>query len=217
MKKCILLANGDSPKKSIVSYLMKKGYNTFICADGGANSAKKLNLIPDVIIGDLDSISDKTLKYYSNKCNVIKLRRQNYTDVEKCLKYAIKQGFTNAIMVGATGSRLDHSFCNMGIVLKYSNKIKIKILHRDSLLEVVYGKLTFSTSRHETISIYGIDQQTTITSKGLKYKLCNTALPFGVSESTSNYAIGNRVTLDVKGGKVFLIRDVNILKKNDLI
>lgn len=217
MKKCIVLANGDKPKKSVVAFLKKKGYTTLICADGGANSAKKLNLIPDYIIGDLDSIEVSTKEFYSNKCSIIEIKRQNDTDVEKCLKFAVKQGFDEAILLGATGSRLDHSFCNLGIVLKFFKQIKIKILHENSLLEAVEGNISFTTSLNEVISLYGFDRKTTILSKGLKYKLDNIALPFGETDGTSNVALGNRVTLKIKRGRIFLIRDFAAMKKNDLI
>lgn len=217
MKKCIILANGDSPKKSAIAFFRKKGYSTLICADGGADTAKKLKLIPDYIIGDLDSISSNALLYYQEKCRIIKLKRQNDTDVEKCLKLAIKNGYTEAILLGATGSRLDHSFCNLGIVLKFYDEIKIKILHDDSILEAISGSTTIATQKNETISLYGIDEKTKVSSRGLKYVLKNTALPFGKKESTSNAANGSSVELNITKGKMFLIRDFNVMKNNDLI
>ena len=61
MRKCIIIGNGKSPRKEVIKYLLRKDYSTVICADGGANSAKKLGIIPDFIIGDLDSICDKTV------------------------------------------------------------------------------------------------------------------------------------------------------------
>ena len=217
MKKCIILANGDKPKKSVVGFLVKRGYTTLICADGGANSALKLDLNPDYIIGDLDSIEPKVKEYFSSRCRIIQMKRQNDTDVEKCLKFAISKGFTEAILLGATGSRLDHSFCNLGIVLKFFSKIKIKILHDNSILEALTGNVTLETSPGEVISIYGFDIKTKVTSVGLKYPLSNTSLPFGERESTSNIALGNDVRLKIKNGKMFVIRDFEMMKKNDLI
>ena len=124
MKKCIILANGKPPKKSIITFFQRRGYSKLICADGGSNSALKMKLVPDVIIGDLDSISSEALKEFKSVSKIIRLKRQNDTDVEKCLKYAIKNKFEEALLLGATGNRLDHTFCNLGIVLKVfsSNK-----------------------------------------------------------------------------------------------
>lgn len=196
---------------------MGKNYSTLYCADGGANTARKMNLIPQYIIGDLDSIHHKTLIYYENRANVIKITRQNDTDVEKCLKHAIKQKFDEAALTGVTGDRLDHTFCNLGIVLKFFDKIKIKIIAENSLLTALTGIHSIATYRGETISIYGIDNQTKISSKGLKYPLKKTALPFGHKESTSNVSLHDKIELKIEGGIVFLIRDFQMLKKHGLV
>lgn len=217
MKKCIILANGQPPRKSLLIYLIKVGYSTLICADGGANTAFKYNLIPDAIIGDFDSINKAAYDYYQNKCEVIKITRQNDTDVEKCLKYAINKRFTEAILLGATGDRLDHSFCNLGIVLKYSDKINISVVHQKSILRTYSGKISLKTVPGEIISLYGITKSTRILSEGLKYPLSNITLPFGEKESTSNVALEENVSLKITKGKIFIVRDFELMKKNDLI
>ena len=214
MKKALILANGLHPSKSVIQYLQKNGYKTLICADGGANSAYKLGLVPDFIIGDLDSINTKVNKHYESKSKIIKYKRQNDTDVEKCLKYLIKKKYEEVILLGATGDRLDHSFCNMGIVLKFFNEIKINILHQKSFLKCFTGKVKLNTTKDEIISLYGFDKKTKIKSAGLKYPLENVSLPFGEKESTSNAAVSNEVELKITGGKIFVIRDFNTLRKN---
>ena len=217
MRKCIILANGKPPRKSIIEFLMKKNYNTLICADGGANSARKLNLIPDFIIGDLDSVSKSTLNYFRGKSIIHKIGRQNDTDVEKCLKFAISIRISEAILTGVTGDRLDHTFCNLGIVLKFFNKIKLSIIAEDSYLSAYSGNIELKTLPGETISLYGFNENTKIVSEGLKYPLKNIPLPFGVKESTSNVAVASKVKLKITGGRIFIIRDFNKMKKNDLI
>jgi thiamine pyrophosphokinase len=212
-KKCIILANGRPPQKKVITFLKKYGYNTVICADGGANSARKMNLIPDVLIGDFDSVTKENLRYFTSRAEVINIKRQNDTDVEKCLKYAIKKGFSEAILAGVTGDRLDHTFCNLGIVLKFYSSIKISILAEKSMLVPYSGEVSFETIPGETISVYGFNDKTKITSNGLKYPLKNIALPFGKRESTSNVAGRNIVSLKIKSGIVFVIRDFEVLKK----
>lgn len=217
MKKALLLANGVAPKISQIKYLQKKGFNFLICADGGANSARKLNIIPNVIIGDLDSISQETEKYYSGRSDLIRISRQNDTDVEKALKYLIKKKYDEVILLGATGDRLDHTICNLGIVIKFFNQINISILHEKSFLKAYEKNVDLKTEKDEIISIYGFDKSTKISSKGLKYSLKNVSLPFGQKESTSNVAKGEMVHLKIKDGIIFVIRDFNTLQANDLI
>ena len=217
MRKCIIIANGRAPSKSVINFFKSKGYSTLICADGGANSAFKLGLVPDYIIGDLDSIFPETLKFYSDKSTIIKVKRQNDTDVEKCLKFAIRKKFTEALLLGVTGDRLDHTICNLGIVIKFYQKIKCNIVAENSYLTPTDKTIILKSKAGETISIYAFDKQTKITSTGLKYHLRNSSLPFGEKESTSNVAIKNQVKLIVKGGIIFIIRDFNFIKQNDLI
>ncbi len=75
MKKCIILANGKPPKKSVITFFRKKGYNKLICADGGSNSAMQMKLVPDVIIGDLDSISSDALKEFKSVSKIIRIEK----------------------------------------------------------------------------------------------------------------------------------------------
>lgn len=216
MKKCIILANGKPPQKQLVKYLINKGYSTVICADGGANHAHKMKLVPDFIIGDLDSISENVYNFYKNKSKITKLTRQNDTDVEKALKLAIQKGYKESVLLGVTGDRLDHTFCNLGIVIKFFKMIKSMIIAENSILIPLTSKNTLTSIPGETISLYGFNRRTVITTKGLKYPLTKTALPFGERESTSNVSTSSEVKINVEGGVIFLIRDFNFLKSNDL-
>ncbi len=215
--KAIILANGKSPRKSVINFLKSKGFNKLICADGGANSAKKLGIIPDLIIGDLDSITNDTISLFKSKSKIIKIARQNDTDVEKCLKYCISKNIKNIALVGVTGDRLDHTFCNLGILLKYFEKLELFIIAENSMLNVYTGNTELKAVKNETISLYGFDKKTKIKSIGLKYSLNNISLPFGEKESTSNVAVLENIKLKIKGGKIFVIRDINTIMKHDLL
>ncbi len=216
MKKSIIIGNGKYPRKNIIDYLQGVDYSTIICADGGANSAKKMGIIPDYIIGDLDSISEENLQYFKKKSIIIGIKRQNDTDIEKCLKFAIGKNIKQVVMVGVTGDRLDHTFCNLGIVLKFYSKISIKIIAEKSLLTACSGQVGIKTQTGEVISLYGFDENTRITSTGLKYILNKDSIPFGKKESTSNVAISNSVKLNITGGVIFVIRDFNTVRNNGL-
>lgn len=217
MKKCTIIANGRSPSKKVINFFKKKGYSTLICADGGANSALKLGLVPDFIIGDLDSVSDEAINFFSDKSTIIKIERQNDTDVEKCLKFAIRKGFSEALLLGVTGDRLDHTICNLGIVLKFYDKIKCNIVAENSFLTPTDKTVVLKSKSGETISLYAFNTKTKITSTGLKYQLRNSTLPFGERESTSNVATNDEVKLIVRGGIVFIIRDYKFISRYDLI
>lgn len=219
MKKCIIVANGEKPKKSVLKYFRLKEYEPLIAADGGANNLYRMNIKPDVIIGDFDSIDTTVLYFYKKKSNIkiMHIKRQTDTDVEKCLKYAVKIKCKEVILLSATGNRLDHSFCNLGIVLKYFDKIKIRLIHGESILTAYKGEVKLKTIPGEVISIYGFDHKTKIKSLGLKYPLKNIALPFGKMDSTSNEATGSEVSLKISKGVIFVIRNFDVMRKNGLL
>lgn len=217
MKKCLIIGNGRLPKKNNINYLAAKGYDTIICADGGAEHARKLKIIPDFIIGDFDSVSKNTLNYFRNKSKIIEYTRQNDTDIEKCIKLAIRKKYHKVILLSVTGDRLDHTFCNLGVVLKFSDRIEIELIHENSHLSLMKGKNEIECEIGETISLYGFDEETKVTSNGLKYRLNNTTLPFGMAESTSNIAVKTVVSLNIKDGSIFVIRDFNVMKRNDFV
>lgn len=216
MKRCLIIANGKSPSKKKIIKLIELGFDFIICADGGTETAKKLNIIPNAIIGDMDSISNKTLKYFSD-VEIIKLNRQNDTDVEKCLKYAIRKRFTEVVLLGATGDRLDHSICNLGIVIKFFNKIRIHILHEKSILSCYNSKVSLPAGIGEIFSLYGFGDKCTITISGLKYKMKNKLLVFGKNESTSNVAVDTKVNIKIRSGHVFVIREFNEVIKHGIV
>jgi len=216
MKKCLIIGNGKAPDKKTILFLMKKGFSTIICADGGLHHVHKLKIVPNYIIGDFDSVDKNLLESYRSKSKIIQMKRQNDTDIEKCLNVAIKQKFTEAVLLSVTGDRLDHSFCNLGIALKFYNEINVRIISETSLLTVYEKQVTIATKKGEYLSLYAFDSKTKITSQGLKYPLRETQLPFGVRESTSNVAVKDEVKLSIKNGKIFVIRDFETMRKHDL-
>lgn len=206
-KKAIIIANGYLPKKRLILKLKKLGFEDIFCADGGANNLNKLKINPLYIIGDLDSIKPEVLNFYSlSKVNIIKDYNQDNTDIEKVLDFLIQNNYSEAVIFGATGDRLDHTIGNISIILKYYNKIKLFLLHYNSLLTVCNKNVIFNAELNETISFYGVSSKSVFTTKGLMYNLNNELLFLGYRESTSNVAINNTVTINCSD-KFILIRD----------
>jgi thiamine pyrophosphokinase len=79
------------------------------------------------------------------------------------------------------------------------------------------GNVTFVSQPGETISVYGIDGKSKFSSVGLKYPLNDVSLKFGEKESTSNESISKVVNLKVKQGKGLIVRELNVIKKNDFL
>ncbi len=215
--KALIIANGKTPRKSDLRWLQKNGYDFLIAADGGANTLLKMNIIPDLIIGDLDSISAEAFEFFEKRTTIKRIKRQNDTDVEKAVKFAISKKMEDVILLAASGDRLDHTLCNIGNLLKYADKIKIGMLHEKTIARAYLGSVTLRTEPDETISFYAFDSKSRLTTKGLKYALKNETLTFGERSSTSNVAKGKEITISVSEGKIIVIREFETIKRNDFI
>src|SRR5665648_310101 len=105
MCKCYIITsylNGD-----LSSILHKKNGDFLICADNGYSVAKDNGIVPDLIIGDFDSIKIDL----PSDIEVIKLPvEKDVTDTLACVKYAINECFKDIIILGGIGGRLDHKW-----------------------------------------------------------------------------------------------------------
>jgi len=208
----IIIGNGKCPAKKEINFLKNIGYERIICADGGANYTFKNKIIPDYIIGDLDSINKEVYDYYQDRSKIIQIKRQNDTDIEKVIKFLISKKEKKAIILGGTGDRIDHTICNLSIICKYFSKIKLSLLHENNLLLPLRGEETFKSFKGELISLFGFEKRGRVTTKGLKYRLNNESLVFGINESLSNVSTANNFSINAEKG-----RNYEDMKKYDLI
>ena len=96
------LVVGNRPLQSNVIEMAK---DTFvIAADAGADRLLKYNIIPDQVIGDLDSISDKA----STKLEewIVSNKNIQKTDLEKAVDFAFEKGATKVTIIGCLGVEL---------------------------------------------------------------------------------------------------------------
>jgi thiamine pyrophosphokinase len=207
-KKAILVVNGNKPSKRLIKQLINKSYSKLIAVDGGANFLYEMKIIPDVIIGDLDSLSEASLEKIKAPTELIRIGRQSDTDVEKAIKYLIRQKYSHAIIVGIDGNRFDHQLGNLSIGLKYFERIIINIIEGDSILSFIGSPTKFSAIKGETISIFNFEKNTKISSEGLKYTLDGLSLRFGDLDSISNIATKEEIKLNIKSGKCIVVRSL---------
>lgn len=205
--KALIIANGSIPKIKKVRNILKKS-DLVICADGGANTASKISIKPDVIIGDFDSVTENTLKYFKN-VEKIKIEDQDSTDLEKAIIYCINHGYKNIDIIGATGRRTDHTIGNLGCFRKFRGKVNLKMIDSNGEIILIDKKVKIKSSIGEIISLIPLERCTGINTKNLKYPLVNGILELGVQEGTHNIAVGRSVTIEVKNGTLLLYRVEN--------
>jgi len=201
--KCVLLCNGEIPDNEKFWKQVKEA-DLFICADGGANSAKKLGIEPDVIIGDYDSVLQTTLDAFSNS-KLIKIEEQNSTDFEKALDYLLKQNATHVDIWGASGHRIDHTFGNLSSLVRYSRQMKAFFHSNNSTAFLLPYDFEKKYKLGQTISLLPVPKADFIVTKGLKWELNSESLELGKRVGTLNQVSEELVKIYYQSGNLFLM------------
>lgn len=202
----VLFLNGNKTNTKIINKFLSKK-SLIVSADGASNYLRKLKIIPDIIIGDLDSITAKNLKYFSKKkVKIIKLEEQETTDFEKALNYIISLKIEKISVFGAMSRRYDHTLNNLSVLKRYYKNSSITLY--DNKYESFYcGKsLSFKYKKNKIVSFLGLPYATDVTTEGLKYPLKNETLYFGIREGTLNESVSDGVKIKFKKGDLLLFK-----------
>ncbi len=166
-----------------------------IAADGGANICAEKRIMPDAIIGDMDSIADA--KYWQEKSKLIKVEDQETTDFEKCLKLSEAPV---TIAIGMAGERVDHTLANLDILLRYGSKRRLAIATKEDLIIRVSGAIEFDVLPGSRISVLPVEPIKFLRSSGLKYPLDGVELAPGKKIGISNSTETGRFLIEPEEG-----------------
>ena len=203
-QRALILANGHPPSKRLMKKLLKTA-DVFICADGGANTAARLGLRPNIVIGDLDSIQAATLRKFS-RVPARRIADQNSTDLEKAFSWALRRGYREIVVAGAAGKRIDHSIGNLSALAKFSRKARVVFVDEQSELVSVGNAYELTAPAGTVVSLIPLSLCEGIVTKGLKWELRNESLKLGMREGTSNVVRFSPVSITVRRGNLLLYR-----------
>lgn len=199
-----ILANGEFPqKKELIQEIINAKF--LIVCDGAIKHLEKIQKIPDIIIGDLDSINYKLKQKYKDK--IIHIKEQMSNDLSKAFYHCLNLGFDEFIILGATGKREDHTLANISLINNYHQKCKNLIMKSDyGEFKLYKTPCKIPSFKGEQISIFCFNQKIKFNSKNLKYPLKNMSLPL-LASATLNEAKSNNFYLSSnKPAKVLIYR-----------
>lgn len=164
----VILANGQFPSAQQALDLLSAA-EIVICCDGAADKLIGFGMKPHIIIGDMDSISDKTREQYAS--SLIWSDDQESNDLTKAVGYCIMQDYPSVTILGATGLREDHTLGNISLMMEYHPRIVVRMVSDFGIFFLVRSGETILSHKGDNISIFSIDNTIRVTSKGLKYPL----------------------------------------------
>lgn len=209
-KKYVIFLNGEYKySQEFMDKLVSENTVCF-CADGGANFAFKYGKMPEMIVGDLDSIEKGVLEYYEKKNVLMKKfpKDKDFTDFELILKEINKisenKNFVEKIfVVGGLGKRIDMSLSNLFITEKYKNLV---FLQENE--EIFYAEKSFvlKNKKECEFSIIPISEKVEkLTLKGFKFETDKIDVKRESSRLVSNVILENEASVEFENGKLIII------------
>ncbi len=175
-----------------------------LAADRGLSLLQAAGLLPDVLIGDLDSVTGleslpDLLIHRDND--------ENRSDVEKLLAYAEKSKFREVVLICGHGGRLDHTLANFSSALASSLIVRFVYPSDHSILLKAGFQGRFEVGRGRRVSMLPLGGPATVDFKGVQWPLTNQKLEFGKLVSLSNESAEKYIDVAVMDGAVLLIVD----------
>ena len=188
---------GNRPLGSKVIELAKG--KLVVAADAGADRLLKYNIIPDIVIGDLDSISNKT----STKLEewIVSNKNIQKTDLEKAVDYAFEKGATEIQIVGWSGGRIDHTLAALGLAFNP----KISLIDEQFTVETVIGSKTIRGSESTLFSLMAMPEAR-VSVTGARWELQHEKLKMGGRGIHNEIGSSGEVNIDCHSGNLLVIQ-----------
>ncbi|MFI4937496.1 MAG: thiamine diphosphokinase [Candidatus Berkiellales bacterium] len=206
MYDALIILNGEIPSPK---YWRHFKYRTLICTDGAALPLKEMGITPNIIIGDMDSISDgtqiatvETLKKKFPSSQIFEFAEQDTTDFEKVLQFAQDNQLHNILCMGVLGKAADHSIYNLCLLYRFSKSLKLLVFHHYEELGqwifVLPAKCQIQAPTESHISFFPLPEATLFT-QGLKWELNRSILSTLGHTSMRNRTVRESINIECLG------------------
>jgi thiamine pyrophosphokinase len=216
-KTVVIICDGQFPKTEYPRYLIRSADYT-ICCDGALvkylRAGKTLfgcERTPDLVIGDMDTLSISMQKKYSDI--IVKENEQEHNDQTKAVRWALNniEDITHIYIIGATGGRLDHTIGNTSLLMEYtrmfdleSRGITIESVTDEGTAFAVNDTIEFDCGAGRQISVFSPDNSLRIRSIGLEYPTENVVFD-NWWKATLNKTVQDRVRLEFSHPSMALV------------
>lgn len=204
MERCVIVGGADINDYAAVRDRLRQD-DFFVFCDSGLQHLSALGVRPGLIVGDFDSHDNPHLDVET----IVLPRVKDDTDTAFAVKEALKRGYTDFLLLGAAGERLDHTLGNVSILLYLDSLGKRGMLVDDySEMEIVSSRPARIDGSFAFFSLLNITGTASgITIRGAKYPLDGAEITCEYQYGISNEVLpGQTAEVSVKNGKLLLIK-----------
>lgn len=198
---CYIVCAGDCTET-----VCKKTGDLLIAADGGADHLARMGLVPDLLLGDLDSLAGSPpacplLQYPAEKDD---------TDMALAVEEGVSRGYREFLIFGVLGGgRLDHTLAAVSLLPGYAARgLSVTLVGGGQRVCALAAgqERCFSGGQHGYLSLLAAGGDATVSAQDLKYTLQNDRLPAYTTLGISNeFLPGRAARVAVKDGCLLLV------------
>jgi thiamine pyrophosphokinase len=208
LERVVIFANGHLPDPEAARALLQEG-DFLVAADGGAQHLFSIGIQPDVLIGDLDSVSEELLAdLVAAEVEVAQFPEdKDETDLELALAYALERRPTSILIVAALGGRLDQTVSNL-MLLTNPGLAGLPVSIDDGIERAFFCRKTAEIEgrKGDVVSLmpWGAPVEG-LTTQGLQWPLVGETLYTDRSRGISNLMLAERASLTLLAGLLLVI------------
>jgi len=216
LDQALVVADGDVDTTLLATLARPAGRPPLlIAADGGASHVLAAGLLPDVVVGDFDSLSGSDRSRLESLGVELRVASadKDESDMELCLLTALEAGAASITLLGALGvARPEHSLANLLLLAdpRLDGK-QVVIAGRGSRIWRIGtadgpGSASISGQPGDFVSLFPLDGEVSgVSSDGLRFVLTDEALPLGPSRGLSNELLGATASVTSRRGRLLLV------------
>ncbi len=189
----IIVANGEKPSVTQCIELIHSA-ETIVCCDGAIRHLEELGIRPTVIVGDGDSLTAEQRNRYSSIIDADP--STDYNDLTKAFRYCEAHGLDDITILGGTGLREDHTLANLGLLLRYAGRFRVRMVTNYGIFSAISGTTTFASRAGEQVSIFSFTPTARLTFHGLRYPVAQRTFA-ELWEGASNESLGDSFTIEL--------------------
>lgn len=203
--RAIIFANGKLSDPAAVRQRILPG-DIIVAADGGAGHCLMLNLNPDILVGDFDSIDPAQLQHLQQVGTQIIRHpaRKDYTDLELALQHVQALGVIHCLVFAGLGRRWDQTLANLLLPATVElRQMRIDFIDGNQELTVLHSGDQYEIYGRsgDTVSLIPLNEDVNgVSTTGLEYPLADERLVFGATRGVSNVLVGEDALVSVREG-----------------
>lgn len=203
----LILANGPWPSIAVLQAQCEQAVHVIAC-DGALDRALEVDLVVNTVIGDMDSVLERTLmRFIKQGGEVVENNDQESNDFSKAVTYCAEKGHTRLVIFGGLGHDLGHEWGN--ILTSVASQLQIEMIHeKKSIQTLIKGKnYSIEVGPEGEFSLFAIPFCDGLNLTGCAYELHQHRLEMG-SQGVHNIAKNNRIQLSFEEGALVIIKSL---------